>query len=539
MIDSPDRRGRGTPALVFDRRRFLGGAMLGLVSALASSPFRTALAAAEKLRFGPGTPFSFDALTDAARRRAQAPYRPPPHPVPDLVRRLVYQVLGKIHYRTDHALFADGSGVYPVTFFPLGKWAPSTVRMYEVSGDDAREIRYAPSYFDMPIDSIARNLPSDAGFAGFHIHESRNGPKWKTHDWVAFQGASYFRAIGALGQYGMSARGIAIDTALPTPEEFPDFVAFYIAPAMTDDDPVMVHALLDGPSVTGAYRFALKRTSGVVMDIDARLFLRGDVERFGIAPLTSMFWYGEYGRERLKDWRPEVHDSDGLALWTGSGERLWRPLNDPERTVVSSFLDDNPRGFGLLQRDRDPSHYLDGVLYERRPSVWVEPLGRWGKGSVQLVEIPTDDEIHDNIGAFWVPAAPARAGGTFEMRYRLHWLADEPYPARNVARVAATRMGRGGEPGKPRPPGVRKFVVSFAGGPLDSAETLKDIKPVVTASRGVLSYMFVEPVPDSKRLRMEFDLTVKGTAPVELRAYLQRDGKPLTETWLYQYHPPA
>ena len=448
--------------------------------------------------------------------------------MPDLVRRLVYGVLGKIHYRADHALFADGPGVYPVTFFPLGKWAPSTVRMYEVSGDDAREIRYAPSYFDMPIDSIARNLPSDAGFAGFHIHESRNGPKWKTHDWVAFQGASYFRAIGALGQYGMSARGIAIDTALPTPEEFPDFVAFYIAPAMTESDPVVVHALLDGPSVTGAYRFALKRTRG-----------RGDGHRCSPVPARRRRAFRHRAAHldvlvrRIRPRTPQGLASRGARFRracavdgqraSACGVRSTIPSGRWFRASSTTIL----RGFGLLQRDRDPSHYLDGVLYERRPSVWVEPLGRWGKGSVQLVEIPTDDEIHDNIGAFWVPAAPARAGGTFEMRYRLHWLADEPYPARNVARVAATRMGRGGEPGKPRPPGVRKFVVSFAGGPLDAAETIKDIKPVVTASRGVLSYMFVEPVPDTKRLRMEFDLTVKGTAPVELRAYLQRDGRPL------------
>ena len=218
------------------------------------------------------------------------------------------------------------------------------------------------------------------------------------------------------------------------------------------------------------------------MDIKADIHPRRSVERLGLAPLTSMYWYSETAKPTMEDWRPEVHDSDGLALWTGSGERIWRPLNNPPRISISSFVDENPRGFGLSQRDRSFDHYLDGVKYEKRPSAWVEPLGDWGGGVVQLVEIPTDDEIHDNICAMWIPAAPHDAGSHITLTYRLHWLAEEPYPG-DLARCVATRLGRGGQPGLPRPQGVRKFMVEFLGGPLKDLPHGVLPEPVLTASR--------------------------------------------------------
>jgi glucans biosynthesis protein len=288
----------------------------------------------------------------------------------------------------------------------------------------------------------------------------------------------------------------------------------------------------------------MQRGKGVVMDIEATLFMRAAVSRFGVAPLTSMYWFSETKKETAIDWRPEVHDSDGLSMWSGNGERLWRPLNNPPRIMVSSFLDNNPRGFGLCQRDRVFDHYLDGVNYDRRPTLWVEPLPGpdgegWGKGSIQLCEIPTDDEIHDNVVAMWVPEKPIPADAELTLNYRLHWLGDEPYPGK-LGRCVATRLGRGGQPGLPRPKGVRKFVVEFLGGPLSTLPY--GVKPdmVVTASRGSLQgYRIVEAVPDDVpgHWRAEFDLTVDpGPDPVELRCLLQANGETLTETWMFQYH---
>lgn len=484
-------------------------------------------------------PFDFAGLVARAERMAQKDFVPRPEPAPDVVEEIDYEAHGQLHFRRDLALFAEGPGIYPVTFFHLGQFFPRPVQMYAVTKGEARRIVYSPTYFEIPADSVAQRMPDEAGFAGFRLHEARHRDDWKTQDWTAFLGASYFRAIGELGQYGLSARGIAVDTAAGVEEEFPDFVEFYIEPALTEGAPVHVYALLDGPSVTGAYHFAIRRTSGVVMDVDKRLFMRQPVARLGIAPLTSMFWYGEYNRPYMVDWRPEVHDSDGLALWTGSGERIWRPLNNPPSARTSSFAARSPKGFGLMQRDRNFEHYLDGVHYERRPSLWVEPLDAWGPGSVMLVELPTNDEIHDNIVAFWVPSDPAKSGASYRFRYRLHWLADHPYPASNLGRTVATRIGRGGEPGKPRPEGVRKFVIEFSGGPLDQRRPADEPSAVITATRGTVSNTAVERVPGTRRWRAQFDLEVEGMEPVELRLYLASGDhdQALTETWLYQHLP--
>jgi glucans biosynthesis protein len=517
------------------RRGFLRSASLLALGGLFFNPVQAVLADPGKLRFGPAQPFSFNALTERAAALAKAPYEPPSVALPSVVQQIDYEAWGNIRYRPDYALFAQGPSLYPATFFHVGQFFQKSVKMHAVEKGQAREILYDSSYFSMPNDSIARKLPEDTGFAGFRLQESRKRSDWRTQDWIAFLGASYFRAIGALNQYGLSARGVIVDSAEPTPEEFPDFTEFFIEGAPREGEPVHVYALLNGPSLTGAYHFAIRRTKGVVQDIEAVLFVRKDIARLGLAPLTSMYWYSETEKRRLEDWRPEVHDSDGLALWTGTGERLWRPLVNPPFAVTSSFVDDSPKGFGLLQRDRVFENYLDGVNYERRPSLWVEPLDHWGPGSVQLVELPTDDEIHDNIGVYWRPAEPARAGASYRLRYRLHWLADEPYPSPK-ARCVATRIGRGGQPGKPRPKGVYKFSVEFAGPALDPlwGNTVK-AEPVVTTSSGTVSGAFMEPVPGTRRWRAVFDLTPANDDPVELRLYIRGNGDAMTETWLYQF----
>ena len=533
---------------MIDRRTLLSATAVAF-----AAPTSPALAQAKPaLTYGPAEPFSFERLTETARGLAAKPYTAPPTVASEILRKIDYETHGKIRYRPEMALFANGPGQFPATFFHLGQYFMKPVRMHVVEGANdggrAREILYSADLFDMPADSIARQLPANAGFAGFRFQENRDGKTigreglpldWKKNDWVAFLGASYFRAIGELFQYGLSARGAAIDPAVGgVAEEFPDFTHVYLETPKDGSSDAIVYALLNGPSLAGAYKFVMTRGKGVVMDIEKHLFLRKPVTRFGLAPLTSMFWYSETAKSTAVDWRPEVHDSDGLALWTGRGERIWRPLNNPPRTIVSSFADDNPRGFGLLQRDRAVDHYLDGVAYERRPSLWVEPVGDWGKGSVQLIEIPTDDEIHDNIVALWQPAEQTAPGSATHLRYRLHWLADEPYPTQ-LARCVATRLGNGGQPGQPRPKGVRKFMVEFKGGPLENIPFGVKPEAVLWASRGSFSYVFTEAVPNdvAGHWRAQFDLTVQGAEPVEMRLFLKNGDETLSENWLYQYHP--
>jgi glucans biosynthesis protein len=526
-----------------DRRAVLMALAASAAAAMTSAGGSKTLAAGN-LEFGPPQPFSFEGLQETARQMAKGPYQGPPHPSPDIVDKIDYETWGKIGFDMNSALFAAGPGRFPVSFFHLGKFFPKAVEMNVVENGEARAIIYDQSYFDMPADSIARELPSGAGFAGLRIQEARDGPlDWHKNDWVAFLGADYFRAIGELYQYGLSCRGIALDVAVADKtEEFPDFTKFYIAPEK--DGILTLHALLEGPSIVGAYQFLMRRGKGVVMDVTHALYLRADISRFGIAPCTSMYWFSKTAKPMAVDWRPELHDSDGLAMWNGAGERLWRALNNPPRTMASAFMDENPRGFGLSQRDRNFDHYLDGVFYDRRPTLWVEPLpgadGRgWGRGAVQLVEIPTNDEIQDNIVAMWVPEAPATAGSQSHLRYRLHWLADEPYPP-PLARCVATRLGNGGQPGQPRPKGVRKFVVEFLGGPLTTLPAGVTPEPVLWASRGSFTdYRITEAVPDGVvgHWRTQFDLVVGGSDPVELRCFLKLGDNALSETWLFQYHP--
>lgn len=523
-----------------DRRTFLGSA--GTLAALAALGTDLKAQEAAGLVFSEPRPFAFDALVARAENLAKQAYVPPPKPSPEITSQLNYDYHGQIRFKTDLSLWKDGPSRFPVTFFHLGQFFQKRVVINVVEKGEAREILYRERYFDMPPDNPARALPDGAGFAGFRFQEPSDGAlDWQRNDWVAFLGASYFRSIGELFQYGLSARGIVVNSANPNPpfnEEFPDFVEFWLEPVADPSNQVRVYALLDGPSITGAYSFLMTRDKAVVMDIDARLFTRNDIYRLGLAPLTSMYWYSESRKTTAIDWRPEIHDSDGLAIWTGAGERIWRPLNNPPQTMVSTFVDTDPKGFGLSQRDRAFDNYLDGVHYERRPTLWVEPLEPFGEGAVQLIEIPTDDEIHDNIVAIWRPKEPVVAGQSFKLNYRLHWAADESVP-NPLARCVATRLGNGGQPGTTRPKGVRKFVVEFLGGTL--ADLPFGVKPeaVLTASRGTFSYVFTEAVPNDVpgHWRAQFDLTVEGSEPVELRCYLRLDGKALTETWLYQYHP--
>ena len=482
------------------------------------------------LPLGSAQPYSFATLVERAKTMASGPYTDgePPR-AEQLLDQIDYDAFGKITFRPERSLKIGPAGT-PVRLFHLQKYAKKPVGIHVVEGGSSREVLFFPEFFDMPKDSPARALPQDIGFAGFRVLE--NG---KEADWMAFMGAAYFRTSGELNQFGLSARALAVGTAMPDPEEFPRFTQFYFSPSETGE--LVIDALMDSPSVTGAVRFDVDRPSGVVMTIKTHFFARKEMKRMGLAPLTSMFWFSEYSRRNATDWRPEIHDSDGLAIWTGAGERLWRPLNNPPRVMTSSFLDRNVKGFGLAQRDRDFDHFQDdGVFYERRATCWVEPIGDWGAGMVQLVEIPTDDEIYDNVVAYWLGEKPVQPGDEVRLDYRLHWVKSEPFPAA-VATVFSSRIGAGGVPGQPRPPGVVKFVIDFDGGQIGELSREDGVEAVVTASSGKVSGVYCLPVVGTKRWRAVFDLAPTSLDPVELRLFLKHDGVALTETWLSQFHP--
>ena len=522
------------------RRDFLR-ASATLTAALLQLPGLLVSGAAATITPRPlGAPQAFDYawLKGQARRLASAAYQPPADNIPAAVKALDWDQYQAIRYRADRSLWGGQERRrFQVKFFHLGLYFQSPVRMYEVVDGQAQELAYDPSMFDYGESGLQdTQLPKDLGFAGFRVHYHTDLER----DIVAFLGASYFRAVGGEMQYGLSARGLAVDTGMERAEEFPQFTALWLERPAPHAGTLTVYALLDSPSIAGAYRFDITPGATLVMDVDAALYPRQAIERLGVAPLTSMFQYGENDRRMANDWRPEIHDSDGLAMWTGNGEWLWRPLVNPPQLRFNAYLDENPRGFGLLQRDRNFDHYQDdGAFYDRRPSLWVEPRSAWGKGSIQLVEIPTIDETFDNIVAFWNPAEPPRPGQELLFSYRLHWGAQMPVSP-PLARVVATRAGLGGIVGQKRRDFSWRFVVDFAGNNLSMIGKDVRIEPVISASRGQIEITSVRPLEAVRGYRTMFDLkpTDDSLAPVDLRLYLRVNDQSLSETWLYQWTPP-
>ena len=522
------------------RRAILKSAVALAAGQWAYSPFAVSAAAAEA---PPNQPFDYAWLKGQAHKLASNAYQPSQDILPPAMAKLSYDQYQSLRFRTDHALWANAGLPFRLQFFHVGRNFTEAVHLYEIVDGQAHEIVYDTAMFEFDKARIDPKLMrGHTGFAGFRVQFVTD---WKD-DVAAFLGASYFRAVGGdTRQYGLSARALAVDTAFPRPEEFPRFTAFWFERPVKDSGVLTFYALMDSPSIAGALRFQMAPGGTQIMDIDSALYPRKPIERLGVAPLTSMFFYGENDRRAANDWRPEIHDSDGLSMWTGAGEWIWRPLTNPAQLQFSSYLDDNPRGFGLLQRDRDFDHYQDdGVYYDRRPSLWVEPKqgqnGGWAKGSVQLVEIPTVDETFDNIVAFWNPAEKPKPGQELLFGYRLYWGTRMPFSS-PLGQTIATRTGIGGTVGIKRQYYSWHFAVDFAGGELGALPKDAAVEAVITASHGQVEHVTAHYVEEFRGYRALFDVRPPEDAidPIDLRLYLRIDGRPLTETWIYLWMPPT
>lgn len=483
--------------------------------------------------------FTFDVVIDRARALAESPFEDRSRSVPDFLLDIDYDQWRSIRFRPDRALWKEENLPFQLQFFHPGLFYDRAVTIHVVDGGLATPLPFAKESFDYGSGSFAEKIPSDLGYAGFRIHYPLNRPDYR--DEVAvFLGASYFRALARDQGYGLSARGLAVDTALPTGEEFPWFREFWVLKPSPEDGFIKVFALLDSPSATGAYRFVIVPGEETRMDVSAVLFARRDGARLGLAPLTSMFFYGEESNGRPGDFRPEVHDSDGLQIHFSTGEWLWRPLKNPSRLDISAYQARNVRGFGLLQRDGTFDHYQDlEARYERRPSLWVEPGGDWGDGHVELIEIPTDREMHDNIVAFWVPGETPLPGESLAFDYVLRWTgADRILPP--GGRAVSTRLAEGSVAG------ARKIVIDFAGGELEKLPDEAGLVSVVTVGPGgrlLGKQLQKSAVTGGWRLVFEVLPDERGTLkgvfatgrpPIEIRAFLKKgENLPdvLTETW--------
>ncbi|KAJ56221.1 glucan biosynthesis protein G [Actibacterium mucosum KCTC 23349] len=506
-----------------DRRQFL--------SVLASAAMAPQLAGATDgepgLMLGKGEPFSRRAIIDRARDMAKRAYAPRAE-VPLAWRELSYEQYKSIWFDTRNALWADGDTPVQMDVFHPGLYFPRAVQINAVEEGQTRRVQFDMAVFDKTDQVPDLPVPTDLGYSGLRLRAELETPGIFT-EYMVMQGASYFRAIGKGQNYGLSARGIAIDTAEPSGEEFPEFTEFWIerpAPGQMD---TVIHALLDGPSVTGCYRFRITPGDTTVMEVEADLFARKRLTHVGLAPLTSMFLFDETNRERFSDFRPAVHDSDGLMMMNGGGEVIWRPLANPKRLQVSGFLDKDPKGFGLMQRARQLGDFADlEAHYHTRPGLWVEPQGDWGMGRVRLVEIPSDKEIYDNIVAYWRPMDPMEPGKNHRFAYRLYWGAD-PAPVHTLAQVLNTRMGESTFSDG------HIIAIDFAAHP-DLPEDLSQVVKLIRASGGVeVTEGVLQRNPETGGARLAFRFIPGDAQVVEFRAQLRLPGQALSEVWLYRW----
>ncbi|MFS4438903.1 glucan biosynthesis protein [Paracoccaceae bacterium GXU_MW_L88] len=473
--------------------------------------------------------FSFDTVIAQAKARASAEYVAPNSTLTGSFADLNYDQYRAIRFRRDRDPWAD------LPNFGIDLLSPGLIFYEPVKINLVREGRATPIPFSTDLlefdpsqfspEQAANTEVGDMGWSGFRMRTPLNRPD-VMDEFIVFQGASYFRAVARGTLYGLSARGLAIDTGSPQGEEFPLFTDFWLDTPQSASQTVRIYAILDSKSVSGAFQFDVTPGEETVIETRLVLFPRADLDGAGIAPLTSMFWFSPANRRGVDDYRPAVHDSDGLQIYTGASQSLWRSLSAPPRLQFSDFVDENPKGFGLVQRERDFDAYQDSeARYERRPTAWIEPRGDWGKGQVRLVEIPVENEFNDNIVSYWRPREPLEAGQRYDYAYDLTFTAASPDPA-PVARVVATRSGR-----PVNDKNGRSYVIDF------ELEPFKDETPEanIRASTGEIANIYVLPLPDENILRLGFLYTPDGDQAADLQASLRRGEQTVSESWVARW----
>jgi glucans biosynthesis protein len=470
--------------------------------------------------------FNLEDVSVKAKELAGQKYEAPRSNLPNEFREMKFADYQKIRFRTEKAEWADQKTPFKLSFYHQGMHFDTPVKINEITANTVEEIKYDPTRFDFGDVKFDPKATEQLGYAGFRVLYPINKAD-KQDEIMTMLGASYFRVVGKGHTYGLSARGMAIDTALPSGEEFPRFTEFWIQRPKPGDKHLVIFALLDSPRATGAYRLTLRPGSDTIVDVKARMFLRDKVTKLGVAPLTSMFLFGANQPSKVLNYRRELHDSSGLSIHAGNGEWIWRPLNNPKHLAVSNYSIENPRGFGLLQRGRDFSHYEDlDDRYDKRPSAWIEPKGDWGKGSVDLVEIPTADETNDNIVAFWSPEKLPEPGQPLDVAYRMHWTIDEAaLHAPDSAWVQQTLRSTGDVKQSNlirQPDGSVAYLVDFEGPSLAALPETADVRSQVSVGDNAeLVENSVRYNPETKGWRLTLRMKIKDPGkPTEMRAAL-------------------
>ncbi len=472
-----------------------------------------------------GEAIAADHVSKLAQALSVRPFQKPKLEVPEPFGKLSPEQYRDIRFRAEQALWRGEKLEAEVQLFAHGWIYDIPVEIFIVDGGKARALKADGKLF--VIGPQIANAPHAApyGFSGFRLHGPINRSDY-FDEYAVFQGASFFRSVGRSQVYGLSARGLALNVGRPGGEEVPIFRSFWIEKPKPGQPEIVVQALLDSASTTGAYRFVILPGATTLIDVDATLFPRREVQFAGLAPLTSMFLHGAASRRLGSDIRPSVHDSEGLAILNGRGERLWRPLTNPRKLQTSAFVDRDPKGFGLSQRDRSFVNFEDlDARFERRPTLWVEPRGSWGEGAVELFEIPAEEEIHDNVTVFWRPARPLEAEKPYRFAYRLHWCDVVPV-AWTGARVRKTRVGGGRR-------GAQQFAIDFEGPGVKDAKEM----PVadIWTSAGTVANVVVQRHAEIGGVRCTFDLQTANHELIEMRLFLRNSEQAVSESWLYRW----
>ncbi len=503
---------------------YFGASLAGL--AYASTVRAQAPQSVIATRMGDGQRFDPALVVDLARQLAAKPFVPPQTDLPDPLSNLTYEQYIGIKSLQPPIWSADGRGI-AVEPLHRGFLFNNAVDLFVVEDGAVRRIGYNPSQFEYGRLNVPASI-GDIGFSGFRLIAMPG--EGKPFDFAILQGATFFRALARGQNYGAIARALTLKPAEAKGEEFPIFRAFWLERPGVGSNAITIHGLIDSESTAGAIRMTFRPGDMTIVDVETSLFPRVNLEHVGLGGIGSTYFYGPNDRRNAEDIRPAVYESSGLQMLNGQGEWLWRPLHNPETLQISAFVDSSPRGFGLLQRERSYAAFQDDdQRFERRPSLWIEPLGDWGQGSVQLLEIPTEAEINDNILAYWRPKAAMTAGSEVAFAYRQYWGWNSPERP-PLATVAATRVGRGS--GGRR----RRFTVDFSGDMLGD-NSPGDLRSVLTVGPGAFHNLKLWPYPERKTVRVAFELDPGNENACEMRLILEAGGKPISETWLYRWTP--
>jgi glucans biosynthesis protein len=237
--------------------------------------------------------FSYETVVEMASDMAREGYLTAVPALPKELRELNYDQTRDIRWKEEFTLWRKEGLPFQARFFHPGGLHDRPVEIFEVTGNRVEPLRYTPEFFDFGNSPLKETMPSSLGYAGFRIHHPLNRPDVLDEAFV-FLGASYFRAVSKGLHYGISARGLAINTARKDKaEEFPVFSKFWLKKPEAFSNSMLVYALMESRSVVGAYEFEIWPGPETHMLVRATLFFTGRPESVGFAPLTSMFWFGE------------------------------------------------------------------------------------------------------------------------------------------------------------------------------------------------------------------------------------------------------